>query len=260
VCLRQTRGEGDAQRIAREEGGDYDLVVCCGGDGTLNQTVNGLLELSAPPMLGYIAGGSTNDFAASLRLPADPVDMARQIVASGGKALDVGLFNDRNFMYVASFGAFTKASYTAPQSTKNELGHLAYIIEGMKDLSTLRLYPARVEADGEVFEGRFLFGAIANSTSLGGILKIRQDMVVMDDGLFELILVPEPKTPTALSEMLRSLLLQDYSGTQGIILRHASHIVVESEEALDWSLDGEGAKGFARVEIHALQKKIKMQI
>lgn len=260
VCLRQTGGDGDAQRIAREEGAGYDLVVCCGGDGTLNQVVNGLLELEAPPPLGYIAGGSTNDFAASLRLPLDPVDTAKQIVASDGRKLDVGLFNDRHFMYVATFGAFTKASYTAPQSAKNELGHLAYIIEGMKDLSTLRLYPARIEADGEVFEGRFLFGAIANSTSLGGVLKIRQDVVVMDDGLFELMLVPEPKSPTALSEMIRSLLLQDYSGSQGIILRHVSRIVVESEEALDWSLDGEGAKGFTRAEIRALHQKINMQI
>ncbi len=260
VSLRQTRGPGDAQRIAREEGGSYDLVVCCGGDGTLNQTVNGLLELETPPAVGYIAGGSTNDFAASLRLPADPVATAEQIVKSGGRQLDVGLFNDRHFMYVASFGAFTKASYSAPQSTKNELGHLAYIIEGMKDLSNLRLYPARIEADGEVFEGRFLFGAMANSTSLGGVLKIRQDVVVMDDGLFELMLVPEPKSPAVLSDMLRALLLQDYSGSQGVILRHVSRVVVESPEALDWSLDGEGATGYHRVEITSLHKKINMQI
>jgi len=260
VCLRQTRGHGDAQRIAREEGGSYDLVVCCGGDGTLNQTVNGLLALETPPPVGYIACGSTNDFAASLRLPADPVEAAERIIASGGRRLDAGLFNDRHFVYVASFGAFTKASYTAPQSTKNELGHLAYIIEGVKDLSTLRPYPVRVVADQEVFEGRFIFGAVANSTSLGGVLKLRQDMVVMDDGLFELMLVPEPKTPTALSDMLRSLLLQDYSGSQGLILRHVSHVTVEAKEALDWSLDGESATGFQRVEISALHKKVHMQL
>jgi len=260
VRLRQTAGPGDATRIAREEGGAYDLVVCYGGDGTLNHTVNGLLALEAPPPVGYIAGGSTNDYAASLHLPSDPVDAAQQIIASEGKWLDVGSFNDQHFMYVASFGAFTKASYSAPQNIKNELGHLAYVIEGVKDISTLRFYQARIEADGEVFEGKFLFGAIANSTSLGGILKIREDVVVMDDGKFELMLVPEPKSPAALSDMIRVLLLQDYSSTQGVILRHVSHVTVESEEALDWSLDGEGAKGFRRSEIYALQRKLHMKI
>ena len=260
VCLRQTRGHGDAARIAREEGGDYDLVVCYGGDGTLNETVNGLLTLKAPPPVGYIAGGSTNDYAASLHLPSDPVEAAKAIIASGGRQLDVGAFNDQYFLYVASFGAFTKASYSVPQTVKNELGHLAYIIEGVKDISTLRFYPARIEADGEVFEGRFLFGAVTNSTSLGGLLKLREDMVVMDDGAFELLLIPEPRTATALSDMARALLLQDYSSSQGIILRHVSHIVVEAEEALDWSLDGEKACGFRRSEIHVLHQHLHMQL
>jgi YegS/Rv2252/BmrU family lipid kinase len=260
TCLRQTAGPGDAQRIAREEGAAYDRVVCCGGDGTLNQTVNGILELDAPPPVGYIACGSTNDFAASIHLPSEPAAAAGQIAASGGRQLDVGLFNDRHFMYVASFGAFTKVSYSAPQSTKNELGHLAYIIEGMKDLSTLRLYPARIEADGEVFEGRFLFGAIANTTSLGGVMKIRHDAVDMSDGLFELILVPEPKSPAVLNDMIRAVLLQEYSGRQGIIFRHVSDVVVESPEALDWSLDGESAMGYHRAEITALHKKLHMQV
>lgn len=259
VSLRQTKGPGDAVRIASEEAADYDLVVCYGGDGTLNQVVNGLLPLSAPPALGYIAGGSTNDFAATLRLPSDPVEAARAILDSDEWALDVGRFNQRFFMYVASFGAFTKASYSAPQNVKNDLGHLAYIIEGVKDLSSLRFYPARIEADGEVFEGRFLFGAIANATSIGGLMKLKQEDVVLDDGKFEMLLFPEPKNVNDLNDMFRALLLQDYSGN-GLILRHASHITVESQEELSWSLDGEFEDGGNRAEILNLHRRLTVRM
>ena len=259
ISLRQTQGPGDAVRIAAEEGSAYDLVVCYGGDGTLNQVVNGLLPLSQPPALGYIAGGSTNDFAATLRLPSDPVEAAQAIVDSQERALDVGQFNERLFMYVASFGAFTKASYSAPQNVKNDLGHLAYIIEGVKDLSSLRFYPARIEADGEVFDGRFLFGAIANATSIGGLMKLKQEDVVLDDGKFEMLLFPEPKNVNDLNDMFRALLLQDYSGN-GLILRHVSRITVESQEDLSWSLDGEFADGGNRAEIINLHQRLTVRM
>lgn len=260
VRLRQTSGPGDAVRIAREEAGDYDLVVCYGGDGTLNQTVNGLLALESPPPIGYIAGGSTNDFAASLRLPADPAMAAWSIVVDPSRCLDVGQFNDQHFVYVASFGAFTKASYSAPQNIKNELGHLAYIIEGMKDLSSLRFQSARIEADGEVFEGRFLFGAIANATSIGGLIKLEKDLVVLDDGKFEMLLVPEPKSVAALNDMVKALLLQDFSGSQGLILRHVSQVLVTTEEEMSWSLDGECASGIRRAEIRNLPQRMVVKL
>ena len=260
ICLRQTQGPGDAERIAREEAGEYDLVVCYGGDGTLSQTVNGLLTLSDPPPVGYIAGGSTNDFAASLRLPQDPAMAAWSIVADPVRRIDTGRFNDARFVYVASFGAFTKASYSAPQTIKNELGHLAYILEGVRDLPSLRFPPARVEADGEVFEGRFLFGAVANATSIGGLIKLSPETVVLDDGRFELLLVPEPKSVAALNDMVKTLVLQDFSGSQGLILRHVSHVTVDTEEALAWSLDGEGTPPVAHVEIENLCRGLTVQL
>ena len=260
VSLRQTRGPGDAARLAREEGPNFDLVVCYGGDGTLNQAVNGLMELPAPPSLGYIAGGSTNDFAASLRLPSDPLETARRIVDSGGRRLDVGRFNDRYFIYVASFGAFTKASYSAPQNIKNDLGHLAYIIEGVKDLPTLRYYRARIEADGEVFQGRFLFGAVTNATSIGGLLKLSREDVVLDDGKFEMLLVPEPKSLAALNDMLRALILQEFDGNNtGLIMRHVSRLSITTEEPLPWSLDGEPSPAVSQVEILNLHRELLVQ-
>ena len=261
VSLRQTQGPGDAERLAREEGPGFDLVVCYGGDGTLNQTVNGLMALPSPPPVGYIAGGSTNDFAVSLRLPSDPVEAARRISGSSGSLLDVGRFNDRHFVYIASFGAFTKASYSAPQNIKNDLGHLAYIIEGVKDLPTLRYYRARIEADGEVFSGRFLFGAVTNATSIGGLLKLSREDVVMDDGKFELLLVPEPRNLAALNDMLRVLIRQEFDDNNtGLIMRHVSRISITTEEPLPWSLDGEASPAVSQAEIENLHQKLLVRV
>lgn len=255
VDLRQTQGQGHAARMVEEEGGRYDRIVCCGGDGTLNEVVTGAMALAAAPPLGYIPSGSTNDFAASLRLPDQPLEAARLITASPGRLLDVGSFNGRPFVYVASFGAFTKASYSAPQNVKNDLGHLAYILEGAKDLSTLRPYQAAITAGDECFDGEFLFGAVTNATSVGGLMKLQSQWVVLDDGRFEMLLVPNPKSAAALQGLIRSLLLQDYDGA-GVIFRHVTGITVRTEERFPWSLDGEFAPGQEQVEIRNLHQRL----
>ena len=259
VDLRLTQAREDATRLARELGGKFDAVVCCGGDGTLNETVTGLMDLPSPPPLGYIPAGSTNDFAASLHLPDQPLEAARVITASGGRPLDVGSFNGRPFIYVASFGAFTRASYSAPQNVKNDLGHLAYILEGVKDLSTLRPYRASVATEEECFDGEFLFGAVTNATSVGGLVKLKEDQVCLDDGLFELLLIPNPKSIADLQGLARSLLLQDFTGG-GVIFRHVHTLTVQTPEDLPWALDGEFDPGGAQVEIRNLHRRLTFLI
>ena len=248
VRVRTTAAHGDATAIACQEGGDYDVVACCGGDGTLNETVNGLLQLKHPPLLAYLPRGTTNDFAASLHISSRPAEAARAVERQQPQALDAGLWNDRCFVYVASFGAFTKSSYSASQAAKNALGHFAYILEGMKDLNTLRPYKLHLTADGEVLDGEYLFGAVCNSTSIGGLMKLDPERVVLDDGKFEMLLIPMPKSAVELQELLRALLNQQYD-TGGLIFRHVSHVSVEPEEDLPWSLDGEYAPSARRVEI-----------
>ena len=255
VDLRLTQAREDATRLARELGGKFDAVVCCGGDGTLNETVTGLMDLPSPPPLGYIPAGSTNDFAASLHLPDQPLEAARVITASGGRPLDVGSFNGRPFIYVASFGALTRASYSAPQNVKNDLGQLASIMEGVKDLSTLRPYRASVATEEECFDGEFLFGAVTNATSVGGLVKLKEDQVCLDDGLFELLLIPNPKSIADLQGLARSLLLQDFTGG-GVIFRHVHTLTVQTPENLPWAPDGEFDPVGAQVEIHTLHRRL----
>lgn len=257
LSIHITSAPGDAAETARREGGRYDLVVAVGGDGTLNEVVSGLAQLRRPPMLGYLPQGSTNDFAASLHISADPAEAAAAIARNVPRKLDAGLWNGRSFLYVASFGAFTRTSYAASQAAKNALGHFAYILEGMKDLSTLRPYQVRINAGGETLDGEYLFGAVCNSTSIGGLMKLEEERVVLDDGLFELLLVPSPKTAADLQSLVHALLNQQYD-SQGLVFRHVSSVRLETEEDLPWSLDGEYAPSAPVVEIENRRQGLTM--
>ena len=257
ISIHMTAAPGDGAETAAREGGRYDVVVAVGGDGTLNEVASGLMKLEQRPLLGYLPQGSTNDFAASLKIPGDPVRAAASITRNVPRQLDVGRWNERYFMYVASFGAFTRTSYAAAQSQKNALGHFAYILEGMKDLNTLRPYHIRVDAGGELLDGEYLFGAVCNSTSIGGLMKLDPQGVVLDDGMFELLLVPSPKTPLGLQNLVLSLLDQQYD-REGLVFRHVSSLHLETEENLPWSLDGEYAPSSPTVDIENCRQSLAM--
>ncbi|MDO5134168.1 MAG: YegS/Rv2252/BmrU family lipid kinase [Eubacteriales bacterium] len=148
VCY-PTRNRGDARRIARERRDDYLYIACAGGDGTLDEVVSGMIENPEKPFvpIGYIPAGTTNDFATSLHIPSDMKQAARVIVNGRAFRCDLGLFNGKDyFTYVAAFGLFTGASYQTPQELKNQLGHFAYILQGMTELGQMRAYNMRVRA------------------------------------------------------------------------------------------------------------------
>ena len=251
-----TAQPGDAASAAASAG-DYDMVAAVGGDGTLNEVVSGLMTLEHPPLLGYLPRGSTNDFASSLHLSGKPAEAAAAMVSGTPRRLDVGRWNDRYFVYVASFGAFTRSSYTATQAAKNALGHFAYILEGMKDLNSLRPYRVKLTADGEALDGEYLFGAVCNSTSIGGLMKLDAERVVLDDGKFELLLIPNPRTPADLQNLVVALLNQEYD-SEGLVFRHVSAIHLETEEELPWSLDGEYAPSLPAVDIENRCQALEM--
>ena len=255
-----TQKRGDATELAAEFAGDSDLLVCIGGDGTFNEVISGLVRSGAKTPVGYIPAGSTNDFASSLGLPKNVLQAAQAIVAGNAVAYDVGRFRDRYFTYVASFGAFTKTSYATPQNVKNVLGHLAYVLGGIRELSSLHRYHVALSLDdGLREEGDYIFGAISNSTSVGGILTLDPEIVDMNDGRFELLLVRYPSGMGELAEIIRSLSVQHYD-SPALIFRSARKLTVEADPGMDWTLDGEFAPGSPSIEIENLHSAINIVI
>jgi len=241
-----TAASRDAVKAVKAYAPGMDLVVCCGGDGTFNETVTGLLESKLDIPLGYIPAGSTNDFANSLKLPLNPVKAARIIADGTARKLDIGQFGDRYFSYVASFGAFAKASYATPQNVKNALGHTAYVLEGIRELSQIRKNQVRLELDGEVLEDDYIFGAICNSTSVGGILTLDPNQVDMSDGLFEVLLVRAPRDLLEITECITAVQKQQYN-CRMMTFRSAKEIKITTSADIPWTLDGEMAPGIDEI-------------
>lgn len=257
VSVHMTAGPGDAEQVVARRAGDVDLVVCCGGDGTFNETISGLLHSGADVPVGYIPAGSTNDFAASLKLPTNTIQAAKDIIEGEPVSYDVGRFGDRYFSYVASFGAFTKASYATPQNIKNALGHTAYVLEGINELSQIRREHVRMELDGQVIEDDFLFGAISNSTSVGGILTLDPKVVDMADGKLEVLLVRMPADLLEISECIRAVRTQKYDCAM-ITFRSAEKIRVYADPDMLWTLDGEREDGHDTVDVENIHLAVKI--
>ena len=232
-----TGRRGEATEFVAQ-GGSYDLIVCCGGDGTLNEVVSGMLDHGVTIPLGYIPCGSTNDFATSMGISMDVRKSAEAIANGLPLPLDVGKFGERYFTYVSSFGAFTAASYTTAQDVKNILGHAAYVLEGIKDLQSIKPYRLKFVLEDTVYEGDYVFGAIANSTSFGGIVKLKDELVSLNDGLFEVLLVKMPRTIADLNAIINALTTSNFENKRFEFFK-ASKLTISSAEPIAWSLDGE---------------------
>lgn len=249
VTVHMTAGRGDATEVAKTLGAEMDIVVCCGGDGTFNETVAGVMQCGREVPVGYIPAGSTNDFAASLKLPTDPLEAAQEIVEGEPVAYDAGSFCGRFFSYVASFGAFTRTSYATPQSIKNALGHTAYVLSGISELSQIRPEHIRMEINGETVEDDFLFGAICNSTSVGGILTLDPKQVDMADGKLEVLLVRSPRSLLELTECIAAVQSQQYDNCEMITFRSGSEIKITADPNMPWTLDGEREDGHGEIQV-----------
>lgn len=250
VTVYPTQSRGDAQRVARELGGSYDRVVCAGGDGTLSETVAGMLELEAPPPLAFLPAGSTNDCAQNLRLPAR-LDQAAKVAAQGQIfPMDVGRLNEKPFIYVAAFGAFTEVAYDTPQELKNTFGHLAYLVAGLGQLANLTPYHLKVEHDGVTIEDDFLYGMVCNTYSVAGVKAMPREQVVLDDGLFEVLLVRKNIKLADLAAALQALARNAPMDTAAVVTFQTACVTITAETPLPWTTDGEygGAYAVSRLE------------
>jgi len=261
ACLTfMTQKRGDGMMLAAQYAAQVDLIVCIGGDGTFNEVISGVVDAGAETPIGYIPAGSTNDFATSLGLSKHVIQAAQDIVAGHPMHFDVGRFCDSYFTYVASFGAFTKSSYATSQSVKNVLGHLAYVLEGISELSSLHPYHVAATLDDELCEeGDYIFGAISNSSSVGGILTLDKNVVDMNDGLFELLLVKYPRNLSELGKIIKALTTQKYD-SPSLIFRPTRKLHITADPGMNWTLDGEFAKGCASIEIENLHSAVRIMV
>lgn len=262
TTMLMTAARGDATKFAEEYAKDFDMIVVSGGDGTLNEAIDGVINSGVRVPLGYIPSGSTNDFATSLGLPKTILESAKRVVDGEPTDLDIGDFNGRHFSYVASFGAFTSTSYSVPQNLKNILGHNAYILSGIKELANIRSIHAKIISDEGtpnemIVEGDYLFGAICNSTSVAGILKLDKQDVDMNDGLMEVLLVKMPKDLIDLNEIITHMLNNNLDSRE-LEFFSGQNIHVEIEEGTHWTLDGEYEEGAPSIDIKTLRSAITL--
>jgi len=259
-----TAGRGDARNFAAEYGGEADLVVVSGGDGTLNEVLDGLLSKGLTTPIGYIPAGSTNDFASSVGLPKNIHDCVTAIISGKARPVDIGSFNGRFFSYVASFGAFTSVTYSVPQNIKNIFGHAAYVMGGINELAKLKSIHARITLEPgtpeeETHEGDYVLGAVCNSKSIGGILNLEKLDVDMNDGMMEVLMIKMPKDLIELSDIAASTLGGTFKSHQ-IETYSARNVTVEIDEGVHWTLDGEYEEGSSVCEIRTLGSAISLII
>lgn len=254
--VQTTTCRGDATSIVKNNGEGMDFVISCGGDGTLNETINGVMDMLHRIPIGYVPIGSTNDLATTLGIPTDIKKAAAVIEAGNTNSYDIGLFNNRYFSYIAAFGAATRASYATSQKMKNRFGHVAYIFSGFKEWKNMKPVHMRVEYDGGVIEDDFSFGAVSNSTSVAGVFKFNVNDVKLNDGLFEILLVRRIRPITA-PAMLGKVIRHEYDGKHIVFLRTSKARFISNEE-VPWTLDGEYGGAPKTAIIHVLSKAVEL--
>lgn len=259
VTVHPTQARGDAILATKDREEKYDIVACSGGDGTLDEVVTGMMQCEKRVPIGYIPAGSTNDFAMSLNISKNMMTAADTIVAGDTFSCDVGQFNEDTFVYIAAFGLFTEVSYGTDQQMKNVLGHIAYLLEGVKSFSQMKSYKIKATVDGEVIEDEFIFGMVTNSMSVGGFQRITGNNVELDDGVFEVTLIKRPMNPIELNRVMVALLDRDIDAECMYCFR-AKEVFIESKEAVSWTLDGEYGGDHKEVSIKNLHKALEIQV
>lgn len=238
----------------------YDLLVCSGGDGTLDEVVTAMIKNNIKCPLGYIPAGSTNDFARSLKLSRDMIEAAYVAVTGEVFRCDVGAFNEGVFVYIAAFGMFTDVSYATSQDIKNVLGHMAYVLEGIKRINNIPSYRMKITFDDqEPIAGNFMFGMVSNSKSIGGYKSRVGKKALFDDGIFEVMLIRRPISLIELQEIVAALLIDEYNSKYMQIFE-ASKIVFECEEEVAWTLDGEFGGEHDTVEIENMKQAMSVMV
>ncbi len=256
VTVYPTKYQGDVtEHLLKVSQNDYDLIVVCGGDGTLNEVITGIMQCGLNIPLGYIPSGTLNEWSSGLNISKNIETAAKDIINGQKIQLDIGKFGDKYFSYTASFGAFTSASYSAPQDIKNVLGQAAYFFEGIKSLSSIKPIHLKFTTEDKMIEGDYLFGAISNSLSVGGIVKYSKTSVELNDGQFEVLLIKNPDNILKLQPIIDGILKRDFS-REGIEFFRTKSVLIETDQPVSFTLDGEFAEITDQLTINNLHNAI----
>ncbi len=263
VTVFVTEKHGDASEFAKKYGSQHERIIVTGGDGSLNEVINGLMELPCEerPAIGYIPLGTTNDMASTLGIPKDPRGAIERLGdwsdSTEAKCIDIGRLGQLHFGYVAAFGVFTDIPFVTPQNAKNTWGYLAYVVEAIGRLSKITTNHARIRLDDGYIEDDFMLGFVVNSTSVAGIVKLPANDVALDDGLFEVLLVRQPKNAAELSVCVSDILKQNFN-TDRVTLLHTHRISFEFDSPVQWTCDGENGGVHTSVEVVNCHKAVKI--
>ena len=263
VETRYTEIDKNATVVTLNYGEDKDLIVCCGGDGTLKETICGVMTLESSAKIGYIPMGTTNDFAHSLHIPTDPLEAVDTIINGKELKVDIGDFNgDEQFIYVSCFGNFCDVSYKAKQKLKNKIGRGAYYWETAKEVHKIKGFKAKIECeDGEIIEGKFFYGGVSNSYSVAGFPVLTKAGVEFDDGFHELALIRMPKNTGDLVTILRDMFItKDVLHNEHIVVRHGKNFKFWFEKPVNWTLDGENGGDQDFVEVKTLENAVTILV
>ncbi len=256
VTVYPTKYKGDAtEHVLKLSQNEQDIIVVCGGDGTLNEVITGIMQAGLDIPLGYIPSGTLNEWSSGLNISRNIETAAKDITTGTKTKLDIGKFGSKYFSYTASFGAFTSASYSAPQDVKNILGQAAYFFEGIKSLSNIKPIHLKFKYEQGEIEGDFLFGAISNSLSVGGIVKYSKTAVELNDGQFEVLLIRNPDNILKLQPIIDGILKRDFA-REGIEFFRTKNLTVETEEGVSFTIDGEFAEANGAVAVENLHNAI----
>lgn len=259
VTVHTSQYSGHITDIVEKTGSLYDNIICCGGDGTLNETINGMMSLDKRPLLGYIPCGSTNDFANSIGIPTIVEDSYKTAVDGNPFTIDIGNINGKHFSYVAGFGLFTNISYETPQTIKNILGYQAYIITGLKEITNIKTYPIKIAYDNGIIEDDIMIGLISNSNSIAGLKILFENYANLNDGLFEVLLVKKPKNISLLKNIVNCLVEKKFDNDMFYSFK-TNKLVIESSDYIKWTVDGEYSGDYNHAEIKVIPGAVDILI
>ncbi len=260
VTVYSSQYSGHIKDIVEKTGSAYDNIVCCGGDGTLNETITGIMTLDKRPLLGYIPCGSTNDFANSIGIPSVVEESYKTAIDGQCFTIDVGKINDRFFSYVAGFGLFTNISYETPQTIKNILGYQAYILTGLKEITNIRTYPIKVTYDKGVVEDDVMLALVSNSNSIAGMKRLFENYANLNDGLFEVLLVKKPKNTSLLKNIVSCLVEKNFDDNDMFYSFKTNKLVITSQNYIKWTVDGEYSGDYNKAVIEVVPSAVDILI